>query len=279
MDIKLSPSHSLAGILEPVFAIRTEDDLGIGDTDGVRRMIDWRHRHRLSILQTLPINETGDDHSPYNTLSSLAIEPATLAISPRHIPDLPPAKFKELARPELLAELRRGAVNYSGVKVLKRTLLDAAFEEFLQRQFNLETERAQQFRSFLTENADWLPDYSLFRVPMEENGGSSAWDRWVPAHRSPRAARTWLSSRPEKRRNDLLRRQHFFMYVQWLAFGQWQALKAYGTAKNVCLMGDIPFGVGRFSADVWANRAIFDLEWSGGAPPERVFKVDAFTEK
>ena len=44
-------------------------------------------------------------------------------------------------------------------------------------------------------------------------------------------------------------------------------------------MGDIPFGVGRFSADVWANRAIFDLDWSGGAPPEKVFKVDPFTEK
>ena len=44
-------------------------------------------------------------------------------------------------------------------------------------------------------------------------------------------------------------------------------------------MGDIPFGVGRFSADVWANRAIFDLDWSGGAPPEKFFKVDAFTEK
>ena len=69
------------------------------------------------------------------------------------------------------------------------------------------------------------------------------------------------------------------MYVQWLAFGQWQALKAYGTAQKVYLMGDIPFGVGRFSADVWANRAIFDLDWSGGAPPEKVFKVDPFTEK
>jgi 4-alpha-glucanotransferase len=44
-------------------------------------------------------------------------------------------------------------------------------------------------------------------------------------------------------------------------------------------MGDIPFGVGRYSADVWANRELFDLDWSGGAPPEKTFKVDAFTEK
>jgi 4-alpha-glucanotransferase len=56
-------------------------------------------------------------------------------------------------------------------------------------------------------------------------------------------------------------------------------VKAHGDAKKVYLMGDIPFGVGRYSADVWANRSIFDLDWSGGAPPEKTFKVDPFTEK
>src|SRR5664280_3781617 len=106
--MKLSTSQSMAGILEPVFAIRTEEDLGIGDTEGVRQMIDWCHRHQLSILQTLPINEISDDNSPYNALSSLAIEPATIAITPRHIPNLPSAAFKKLARPALLAKLREG---------------------------------------------------------------------------------------------------------------------------------------------------------------------------
>jgi len=277
--MKLSSSQSLAGILEPVFAIRTEEDLGIGDTEGVRQMIDWCHRHRLNILQTLPINEISDDNSPYNALSSLAIEPATIAISPRHIPDLPPATFEELARPELLAKLREGPVNYPGVKALKRKLLEATFENFLQQHYTPETERAQQFRSFQVENGGWLSDYSLFRVLMEENGGFPTWDRWAPEHRSPRAARAWLLSLPVKRSVEFIHKQLFFMYVQWLAFGQWQALKAYSTTQKVYLMGDIPFGVGRFSADVWANRAIFDLDWSGGAPPEKVFKVDPFTEK
>ena len=84
--MKLSPNQKLAGILEPVFAIRTEDDLGIGDTDGVRQMIDWCHQHGLNIFQTLPINETGDDHCPYNAISALAIDPVTLAVSPRFLP-------------------------------------------------------------------------------------------------------------------------------------------------------------------------------------------------
>jgi len=67
--MKLSSTQSLAGILEPVFAIRTEEDLGIGDTEGVRQMIDWCHRRRLNIFQTLPINEISNDNSPYNALS------------------------------------------------------------------------------------------------------------------------------------------------------------------------------------------------------------------
>ena len=92
--MKLSPEQSLAGILEPVFAIRTADDLGIGDTEGVRQMINWCHRHGLNIFQTLPINEISDDNSPYNAISSLAIEPTTIAVSPAHIPDLPPGKFR-----------------------------------------------------------------------------------------------------------------------------------------------------------------------------------------
>ena len=277
--MKLSPAQSLAGVLEPVFAIRTETDLGIGDTDGVRQMIDWCHRHRLAILQVLPINETGHDNSPYNAISSLAIEPATIAIKPGRVPDLSPKKFHELAPPELLAELRTGPVNYPKVKALKRSLLHAAFESFFKRHLHRETERARQFRAFVRENADWLPDYALFCVLMEENGNTSAWDRWPPEHRAPERAREWLLSLPEKRRDGLMRRQLFFKYVQWLAFGQWQALKAYGAEKKVFLMGDIPFGVGRFSADTWANRALFDLDWSGGAPPEKTFKVDPFTEK
>ena len=195
------------------------------------------------------------------------------------MPDLKAKQFKQIAKPAVLAEIRQGPVNYPRVKALKRKLLEAAFSNFLKKHFNKETKRALQFREFLMENADWLSDYALFRLLIEENGNLPTWDRWRPEHRGPRRARTWLLSLPEKQRDTLMRRQLFFMYVQWIAFSQWQAIKAYGEAKKVFLMGDIPFGVGRYSADVWANRSNFDLDWSGGAPPEKVFKVDPFTEK
>jgi len=277
--MKLSPDHPLAGLLVPTFALRTEHDLGIGDTEGVQQMIDWCHALRLNLLQTLPINEVSDDNSPYNAISSLALEPTTIAVTPQRLPDLPPEQFAALATPELVAELRRGPVNYPRVRQLKRALLEAAFDCFRAHHFDRGTDRATEFRAFLATNAGWVSDYALFRVLMEENGGSPAFTWWPAEHQDPPRARAWLLASPTARRESLTRKQLFFAYVQWIAFSQWTAVKAYGTERKVFLMGDIPFGVGRFSADVWANRGLFDLEWSGGAPPEKVFKVDPFTEK
>jgi 4-alpha-glucanotransferase len=44
-------------------------------------------------------------------------------------------------------------------------------------------------------------------------------------------------------------------------------------------MGDIPFGVSYYSADVFGRPNEFALEWCGGAPPEPYFKDDKFTQK
>ena len=67
--------------------------------------------------------------------------------------------------------------------------------------------------------------------------------------------------------------------MQWIAHQQWREIKSYAEARDVALMGDIPFGVSYHSADVFARREEFMLDWSGGAPPEPYFKDDAFTQK
>jgi 4-alpha-glucanotransferase len=269
----------LAGILQPVFAIRTQDDLGVGDTDGVRQMMDWCHRHGFHVFQMLPINETGGDRCPYNAISALAIDPVTLAVSPRHIPDLTAGEFNKLARPDLLARLRAGPVNYPAVKALKHALLESAYEQFTAQHLQPNTERSIQFRQFMQDHSAWISDYALFRALMKENDENSVWEQWPAQHATPELARQWVRALPKPRRAQFRRRELFFIYVQWLAFGQWQALRAGADAKQMLLMGDMPIGIGRSSADVWAGRANFDLKWSGGAPPEKFFKTDPFTEK
>ncbi len=269
----------MAGVLCPVFSIRTENDLGIGDTEGVRQMIDWCHRHGFGVLQLLPINETSGDSSPYNAVSSMAIEPTTIAVSPERIPDLSQADFDRLATQDLLNELRSGPVRYGKVKPLKRALLRAAFDTFLNENWEKGTPRKVAFDEFVVANGDWIADYAIFRVLMEEHNNWPTWDRWPEQEQDPQTATTWLLSLPEDRREELMQKLVFAQYVQWIAFEQWTKLKEYAHKKKVFLIGDIPFGVSPHSADVWANRAVFDLNWSGGAPPESNFGDSEFTRR
>ncbi len=76
--MNLSPDKRIAGILVPLFALRGEQDLGIGDTAALREFIDWAAGIGFKLVQLLPINEIGSDNSPYNAISAVAIEPTTL---------------------------------------------------------------------------------------------------------------------------------------------------------------------------------------------------------
>src|SRR4029079_1643019 len=80
--MNLSLEKKIAGVLVPLFALRGESDLGIGDLGALREFIDWVAEIGFTLVQLLPINETGADNSPYNAISAMAIEPTTLHLTP-----------------------------------------------------------------------------------------------------------------------------------------------------------------------------------------------------
>ncbi len=261
----------MAGVLTPLFALRTENDLGIGDLEALRQFIEWSRGLGFRLIQLLPINETGGDHSPYNAISSRAIDPTTLHLAPGSPADLAQDAFDEVTLAVDLPALRRGFVHYEIVKPLKKKLLERAFDSFRRRPPN------ERFGAFCAAEKAWLDDYALFRVLMEQNGERETWDEWPQP--SIAAARAWLHSLGEDARSAFEERREFFRYVQWVAHEQWRAIKSFAAERGVALMGDIPFGVSYYSADVFAHPESFALDWSGGAPPEPYFKDDAFTQK
>jgi 4-alpha-glucanotransferase len=274
--MNLSPEKKIAGVLTPLFALRGEGDLGIGDVASLREFIDWIAQAGFKLVQLLPINETGADNSPYNAISAMAIEPTTLHLAPNVPQDLTREDFDALVADVDLRSLRLGGVKYRQVKRLKRRLLEKAFANFFTR---TPDERRLEFRAFCQAEAAWLRDYTFFRVLMEENDDSAAWTRWPAQHQSIERARNWLRDLSQERQRALTDRQEFFCYVQWIAHQQWRAVKSYAEERGVALMGDIPFGVSYHSADVFARPDEFVLDWFGGAPPEPHFKDDAFTQK
>ena len=275
----LTPDQPLAGILAPLFALRSENDLGIGDTESLRQFADWAAENGFRLVQLLPINETGNDHSPYNAISSVAIDPCTLALTPEALPDLSDEDYKAALEGVSLRSLRTGPVKYRVVKPLKRRLLEKAFAGFMEKHWEKKTVRCRQFRAWVKEQAAWIEGYALFRALMEENGGTEMWDKWPALHQTLTSALAWLAEQKTAVRRKLGERVRFFQYVQWIAFSQWSEVKAYCDAKGVALMGDVPIGVSYYSADVFSNPEICHLNWSGGAPPEKAYKDDPFIEK
>ncbi len=282
--MELSPEKRIAGVLVPLFALRGENDLGIGDLGALREFIDWASEIGFKLVQLLPINETGTDNSPYNAISAMAIEPTTLHLAANSPEDLTREDFDAIiadvdpstALRTSLVKLRHGEVKYRQVKKLKRRLLEKAFTNFSQRAGK---ERQLRFRKFCEEEAVWLDDYTFFRVLMEENEESAAWTRWPAEHQSIKKVRAWLRDLPQDRQAAIRERLKFFCYVQWTAHQQWREIKSYAEGRGIALMGDIPFGVSYYSADVFARPDEFALDWSGGAPPEHYFKDDQFTQK
>src|SRR5262245_4836821 len=222
--LDLSPEKKIAGVLVPLFALRGADDLGIGDVGALREFIDWAARIGFKLVQLLPINETGADNSPYNAISATAIEPTTLHLAPNSLPDLTCEDFDVAVAGADLRSLRLGEVKYRQVKTLKRRILEKAFANF---SANDSEERQLEFETFCEREAAWLRDYAFFRVLMEENEDSVAWNRWPAQHQSIEGARNWLRDLPQDRQAGLVAHQNFFCYVQWVAHQQWRLIKSY----------------------------------------------------
>jgi 4-alpha-glucanotransferase len=269
----------LAGILVPVFSVRGERDLGIGDTASLRDFVNFAAETGFGFVQLLPINETGRDNSPYNAISSVAIDPITLACTPADLKDLSDKAFGELVSKEALAELNAGPVQYEKVRDLKRALLEKAFDSFSDNVLGRVDARAADFEAFCEAEGAWLNDYCLFRLLMDREGGSQVWQHWREEYRDKAAAVAALAVEAEAQPDEIDRELRYYAYVQWVAYTQWRELAAHAATKGVALMGDIPYGVSLYSADVWADREIFDLDWYGGAPPETLFKDDEFVQK
>src|SRR5437868_1245747 len=143
--MELSPEKRIAGILAPLFGLRSDDDLGIGDVAVLREFVDWTAESGFKLIQLLPINEMGADNSPYNAISAMAIEPTTLQLTPGSPEDLTRQDYEAALAAVDLAKLRQSAVKYGAVKRLKRNLLEQAFAKFAS---NDKGNRRSDFRKF-----------------------------------------------------------------------------------------------------------------------------------
>lgn len=234
---------------------------GIGDLgQEARRFIDFLVDSGQHLWQLLPLTHTGFGDSPYQSFSAFAGQP--LLISPDHLKELGLITDEMLSG---LPETDPEQVDYSAVIPWKYGLLKMAYEQFLSKKSDHVF--LQDFQEFCQKEAFWLDDYALY-MALKDSQNGQIWLEWPENLRSPSEAfKTQLTQTYAKEIG-------YYQFLQFLFFTEWEDLKTYANERGVKIIGDIPLFVSMDSADVWANKHLFQLDSTGyplavaGVPPD-----------
>lgn len=262
------------GMLFPVFSMRRKGDLGIGDTTSVCECIHWLNTHNVGFLQMLPINVSSSDNSPYSAISSVALDFIYLDMA--KLPEISQDDVDRVRSDFAGDWLVSDKVHYSMVRKVKSKLLRLAYERYQQK---AKSKDSEEFQAFMKEEADWLVPYCKYRWLMEEAGGDEDWTNWPDTFNTAAKALNYEQEKDSITDGGPRAVQEYYAWVQWHAFSQWKTVRNYADTLGIKLMGDIPIGVSNSSADVFFESNWFKKGWYGGAPPETVFKDDAFACK
>ncbi len=224
------------GICLPLFSLRTEKSCGIGEFLDLIPLIEWCKHLGFDCLQLLPLNDTGYDPSPYNPLSSCALDPIYLSLH-----DLPnrDAGFDRFLPFKDSLRLCR-----TEVKKLKLEWLRSYFE----RTFSA-LSSTSSYLAFLAESP-WLSEYSRFMANKSTFQGKH-WQEWP---------------------SDLKESEQeidFHNFLQYHSFSQLKKVGKFARERSVFLIGDTPHLLSPDSADVWAHPSLFQLDLEAGAPPDK----------
>lgn len=236
-----------AGLLAPLFSVYSRNSIGIGDLADLKFLVDWCEKIGCSILQLLPMNETGPTNCPYDAVSSFALEPVYISLE-----DAPLFK-KRIGDLKSAFPTGKAHVDYAIKDAKLGILRDIYAKERIKE--------SEDFKKFIRDNAYWIDDFALFKALKERYEGRP-WYEWPDAYRN-RDRRSLESFRKE-----YAREVEFQKWTQWSAFGQFREARAYAGSKGVFICGDLPILISRDSADVWAHPEFFKLEFAAGAPPD-----------
>ncbi|MCI0474017.1 MAG: 4-alpha-glucanotransferase, partial [Ignavibacteria bacterium] len=243
-----------SGIAVPLFSIWSKKSIGIGEIPDLKLVIRWASETGNTIVQLLPLNDTGYDFAPYNSVSSFALDPMYISIQSLKEVNLSP--FKRDIR-ELRAKF---PVNEKVDYTIKQEKINLLWKIY-RRSY---TKGIKKFDRFAEENSYWLADYSAYKV-LKHLNGNSTWEDWENDYRN----------RNESKLNEFLKlhgeKIHFNYWIQWQLFEQLKSVKNYAAEKNILLMGDIPYLTSRDSADVWSKTKYFEMNLAAGAPPDVYF--------
>ncbi len=251
-----------AGVAIPVFSLRSQKSMGIGEFSDILPLVDWSAHLGLKIIQILPVNDTlatktWQDSYPYAAISVFALHPLYV-----NIEKIGKFKFKkdqteyEKYRKQL-NELE--VIDFESVLESKfkffNTLFDEEYGTFLQD---------ESVQYFIQNNKWWLMPYAAFCC-LRDQYGTSDFNQWpdnFSIYEKDKIEAFYESSLAIKKACD------FYIFIQYHADKQLIEARDYARSKGIALKGDLPIGIFRHSSDAWVAPELYNMREQAGAPPD-----------
>ena len=220
-----------AGVVVPVFSLRSKESYGVGDFGDLRRLVDWCEATGMKSIQLLPVNDTTctgnwSDSYPYNIVSVFALHPHYLDLEA--LGSLK-SKTKMTAYHRQRQELNALSYSdYEAVDRVKRAFIEEVFSERGQQTLD-----SKEFKLWFDLNKEWLEPYA----------------KWI-------SAKAGYSSIP------------IIYYIQYHLHLQLKSAADYARSKGIFLKGDVPIGVNGDSVETMIHPDFFHLDAQTGAPPD-----------
>ena len=254
-------SWKVAGVVIPVFSLRSAKSYGVGDFGDLKALIQWVVKTKMHAIQILPINDTTtmgtwQDSYPYNAISVFALHPlyCDLNALPRLKDRLSMEKFMmKQQRVNALKEL-----DYEQVIALKMEYLRMAYA-----QEGKEVMESNGFKAFFADNKDWLIPYAAFSYLRDEYK-TAEFGKWPKYSKYNKKEVEKLVAKS----GEAYEKVAFFYYVQYLLHLQLLEVRNEARKNGVIIKGDIPIGISRDSVEAWSEPHLFNLDGQAGAPPD-----------
>ena len=240
---------------------------GVGDLGpSAYRFVDWLEKAGMQAWQVLPLVPPERMYwSPY--AGQNANSGNVLLISLEEL-----LEDKLLQQSELPLYVAPANADFQAVADAKEPLLTLAANRLLSQKSE-ESPLKGAFEEFCEANADWLEAAALFHcLSNSEDLLGLSWWEWPVDLRD-------MEEDAIRKSTDLYEKEIMeFKALQFLFHKQWIAVRKYANSKGVSIIGDMPIYVGGHSADVWANRSLFELNEEGkalfvsGVPPDAFSK-------
>ncbi len=243
-------NHPVTGLVVPVTSLKSRDSVGIGEFADLVSLGRWAVDCGLEIIQILPVNDTAYQKSPYSALSAFALHPVFVRLQ-----DLP-----EAALPGLKEEIEKLKNSLpSGSRIDFDAVLAGKLEILRKMWEGVSPKDLKSAEAWAKENP-WVKSYALFALLRVERQLKS-WVDWDD-YRDPSPSD--LEKLWKKHKADA----NFWIWLQWRLEQQFRAASEELDGMGVALKGDIPILINDDSADVWAQRENFHLDFRAGAPPD-----------